>query len=126
LAYKCGLYHQLGKALVPHEYQFWQDDFSEEEKAVYRKYTTEGRLLVANLQERSVRAKEKRKGTFEELPTKNIPWIMLRESCEQHMERFDGSGFPAGRKGKEGDQHQNGKGKCENSFFHYRLLLGWI
>ena len=101
LAYKCGLYHQLGKALVPHEYQFWQDDYTDEEKAVYRKYTTDGRLLVANLQERGVRAKERRKGELVELPTKNIPWLMLRESCEQHMERYDGSGFPAGRQGED-------------------------
>ena len=39
LAYKCGIYHQLGKALVPPEYQVWSDDFTEEEAAVYRKYS---------------------------------------------------------------------------------------
>jgi len=26
VAYKCGLYHQLGKALVPPEYQLWHAD----------------------------------------------------------------------------------------------------
>ena len=46
LAYKCGMYHQLGKALVPPEYQILQNDFTGEERAVYRKYTTEGRILV--------------------------------------------------------------------------------
>lgn len=97
LAYKCGMYHQLGKALVPPEYQLWQEDFTEEEKTFYRKYTTDGRLLVAVLQERGNRAKEKRRGELIEQPTKNIPWLMLRESCEQHMERWDGSGYPAGR-----------------------------
>ena len=101
LAYKCGMYHQLGKALVPPEYQLWQDDFTEEEQAVYKKYTTDGRLLVATLQERGVRAKEKRKGELIEMPTRNIPWLMLRESCEQHQERYDGSGYPVGRKGEE-------------------------
>ena len=101
LAYKCGMYHQLGKAMVPPEYQLWQDDFTEEERAVYKKYTTDGRLLVATLQERGVRAKEKRKGELVEMPTKNIPWLMLRETCEQHQERWDGSGYPAGRKGDE-------------------------
>lgn len=101
LAYKCGMYHQLGKAMVPPEYQLWQDDFTEEEQAVYKKYTTDGRLLVATLQERGVRAKDKRKGELTEMPTKNIPWLMLRETCEQHMERFDGSGYPAGRKADE-------------------------
>ena len=101
LAYKCGIYHQLGKAMVPPEYQLWQDDFTEEEQAVYRKYTTDGRLLAATLQDRGIRAKEKRTGELIELPTQNIPWLMLRETCEQHMERWDGSGFPAGRKGDE-------------------------
>lgn len=97
LAYKCGMYHQLGKALVPPEYQIWTDDFTEEEQAVYKKYTTDGRLLVAALQERGNRAKEKRKGELIEQATRNIPWLMIRESCEQHMERWDGNGYPAQR-----------------------------
>lgn len=97
LAYKCGMYHQLGKALVPPDYQLWQDDFTDEEMAVYKKYTTDGRLLVAALQEKGNRAREKRKGALIEQSTRNIPWLMLRESCEQHMERWNGSGYPAGR-----------------------------
>lgn len=100
LAYKCGMYHQLGKALVPEEYQLWQSDFTEEETAVYRKYTSDGRLLVARLQARSVRAKAAKNGN-EEIPTENIPWKMIREACEQHMERWDGSGYPQGRAGDE-------------------------
>lgn len=101
LAYKCGLYHQLGKALVPPEYQLWRDDFSDEEIAVYQKYTTDGRALTAALQSRGQRAKEKRRSTGSgEVPTDNIPWLMIRESCEQHMERWNGSGFPGGRIGK--------------------------
>ena len=99
VAYKCGLYHQLGKALVPPEYQVWQKAVSEEEIAVYRKYTTDGRLLVAQLQEKGLRAKEKRTGSLIEPPTRNVPWLMMRESCEQHMERYDGTGFPEGRSG---------------------------
>ena len=101
LAYKCGLYHQLGKALVPPEYQLWRDDFTPEEVAVYCKYTTDGRALTAALQSRGLRAKEKRRGEESggEIATKNIPWIMIRESCEQHMERWNGSGFPSGRRG---------------------------
>lgn len=101
LAYKCGMYHQLGKALVPPDYQLWQEDFTDEEMAVYKKYTTDGRLLVASLQDRANRAREKRKGALIEQPTRNIPWLMLRESCEQHMERWDGSGYPAGRLGSD-------------------------
>ena len=58
LVYKCGMYHQLGKALVPPEYQVLQKEFSAEEIAVYRKYTSDGRVLVAHLQERSAKAKE--------------------------------------------------------------------
>ena len=101
LAYKCGMYHQLGKALVPPEYQVWVKDFTEEEQAVYKKYTTDGRTLVATLQARSERAWERRKGEFAERPTKNIPWLMIRESCEQHMERWDGSGYPLQMRGSE-------------------------
>ena len=101
LAYKCGLYHQLGKALVPPEYQLWQEDFTEEEIAVYRKYTTDGRALVAALQLRGQRAKEKRRGEpiTAEVPTQNIPWMMIRETCEQHMERWNGTGYPNGLAG---------------------------
>ena len=101
LAYKCGMYHQLGKALVPPEYQIWNEGFTEEEKAVYKKYTADGRVLVAVLQEKSNRTKDKHKVEFAEPATKNIPWLMLRESCEQHMERWDGEGYPAGKKGTE-------------------------
>ena len=101
LAYKCGMYHQLGKALVPPEYQLWQDVFTDEEQAVYKKYTTDGRLLVATLQERGVRARDRRRGELTEIPTRNIPWLMIRESCEQHMERWDGTGYPANRLGSD-------------------------
>lgn len=100
LSFKCGMYHQLGKALVPPEYQLWQEDFTEEEKAVYRKYTSDGRLLMATLQERAG-DQDKMKGGLIENPTNNIPWLMLRESCEQHMERWDGSGYPSGLRGDE-------------------------
>lgn len=97
-AYKCGMYHQLGKALLPAEYQLWRESFTEEEKTAYRNYTTDGRLLVATLQDQNSR---RRRGELTETPTKSIPAMMIRESCEQHMERWDGSGYPAGRKGSE-------------------------
>ena len=99
VAYKCGMYHQLGKALVPAEYQLWRPGFTEEEKSAYKAYTTEGRLLVAQLQDRNLRTR--RRGEVTELPTKSIPALMIRESCEQHMERWDGSGYPAGRTGSD-------------------------
>ena len=99
--YKCGMYHQLGKALVPPEYQLWHEDFKEEEQQLYRKYTSDGRILVASLQMRGAKARFWKKDTFEEQPTDNIPWLMIRECCQQHMERWDGSGYPDGRKGME-------------------------
>lgn len=101
LSYKCGMYHQLGKALVPKEYQIWQNDFTEEELAVYKKYTTDGRRLVTKLQEKNQRAVFKKGKGDTDAGTYNVPWAMIRESCEQHMERFDGSGYPDGRSGKE-------------------------
>lgn len=101
LAYKCGMYHQLGKALVPPEYQLWRDDFTEEEKAVYRKYAADGRALIMALQQRSLRAREKRVGQLLDDEGENIPWQMQRDSCQQHMERYDGSGYPDGRRGTE-------------------------
>lgn len=106
VAYRCGLYHQIGKALVPKEYQVEQTGFSPEEQAVYRKYTTEGRLLAALLQERASRslrlpwgsrAADIRRGN--EPFTRNIQWLMVRESCQQHMERWDGGGWPQGLAG---------------------------
>ena len=99
--YKCGMYHQLGKALVPPEYQLWQPDFTEEEQQLFRKYTTDGRTLVSVLQVRGAKSRFWKKEQFAEQPTDNIPWLMIRECCEQHMERWDGSGYPAGRKGQE-------------------------
>lgn len=101
VAFKCGMYHQLGKALVPPEYQLWQPDFTEEEQQLYRKYTTDGRTLVATLQYRTAKARAPRKVAFEELPTDNIPWLMIREACQQHMERYDGSGYPDGLQGDQ-------------------------
>ena len=101
LAYKCGMYHQIGKALVPHEYQIWNDSFTEEEQAVYKKYTSDGRVLASCLQEQSGRSRDRKKSEFSEQPTKNIPWLMIRESCEQHMERWDGKGYPDNLAGTE-------------------------
>ena len=99
--YKCGMYHQLGKALVPPEYQIWQSDFKPEEQELYRKYTSDGRILVSTLQVRGARSRFWKKDNFEETPTENIPWLMIRECCQQHMERWNGSGYPDGRKENE-------------------------
>ena len=87
VAYKCGLYHQLGKALQGEEYQCWSEEFSDEEKRLYYSYTTEGRELVARLH-----------GDADD-DDENTPvsFLMVREACEQHLEHWDGSGVPKGR-----------------------------
>lgn len=100
LAYKCALYHQIGKSLVPTEYQLWNKNFSEEEQALYRKYTSEGRILVSKLQEKTNRKKQISQDFIEE-PTENVAWLMIREACQQHMERFDGTGYPEQRRENE-------------------------
>lgn len=100
VVYKCGMYHQLGKALVPPEYQLYREDFTDEEQQLFRKYTTDGRTLVAVLQVRGAKSRFWKKDVFEEAPTENIPWLMIRESCQQHMERWDGSGYPEGIAGE--------------------------
>lgn len=101
LAYKCGMYHQLGKALVPEEYQTPHSAFTAEEEQLYRKYTADGRRLVARLQEGQSPSRRRGGDTQDEVPTENIPFLMVRESCQQHMERFDGTGYPEGRQGAQ-------------------------
>ena len=88
LAYKCGFYHQIGKAFDPDGYTDWQQSFTEEEKRAYCRYTVEGRQLVEKLQ-----------GEYGEDAT--IPSKMIQEACEQHMERWDGEGYPYGYVGDE-------------------------
>lgn len=101
VAYNCGLYHQIGKAWLPAEYQELRRDFSEEELGLYRQYPAKGRLLAAYLQTRRKHSKSKTVGIPPEMLTANTPWLMVRETCQQHMERFDGSGYPAGRAGNQ-------------------------
>ena len=100
LAYKCALYHQIGKALLPPELQIWRNDFTEHERATYRMYTTNGRILVSKLQERTDRF-PKHTTEFTEVPTNNIAWLMIRETAQQHMERWEGGGYPEQRKGTD-------------------------
>lgn len=100
LAYKCALYHQIGKALLPPELQIWRNDFTEHERATYRMYTTNGRILVSKLQERTDRF-PKHTTEFTEVPTDNIAWLMIRETAQQHMERWEGGGYPEQRKGTD-------------------------
>lgn len=89
VAYKCGFYHQIGKALDPERYPAWRDDFTDEEKSRYCKYVVDGRELVAKLQ-------GERSGGEESVAKR-----MIQDACEFHMEHWDGSGFPYGYKGTE-------------------------
>ena len=100
LAYKCALYHQIGKATLPPELQVWRNDFTEHERAMYRTYTSNGRVLVSKLQEKTSRF-PKFTTEFEEIPTDNLAWIMIREAAQQHMERWEGGGYPEQRKGTD-------------------------
>lgn len=101
LAYKCGLYHQLGKTMLPQSYQIEQSDFSAQDKKIFRRYPLLGRRLVAQLQQRSVQPGYFPAKDQPEPPTRNLAWLMIRESCAMHMERADGSGYPLGLRGDE-------------------------
>jgi len=90
VAYKCGLYHQLGKAMLSVEYQLWRDDFTAEEKEYYYTYMMEGRKLVAMLQD----------WDEDEEDNIDLPGQMIRDACEQHLECWDGTGYPMGRTGE--------------------------
>ena len=100
LVYKCALYHQIGKALLPPELQVWRNDFTEHERAIYRTYTTNGRILVSKLQERTAR-NPRFTNDFIEVGTDNLAWLMIREAAQQHMERWEGGGYPEQRKGMQ-------------------------
>ncbi len=91
VAYKCGFYHQIGKSLLPEDLQQWKTDYSEEERKLYFSYTADGRELVARLQGD---AEDDEEHT-------TLSCLMIREACEQHMERWDGSGYPKGRERDE-------------------------
>lgn len=90
VAYKCGLYHQIGKAMLPEESQIWSEYSTEEEKDLYRSYTTEGKSLVARLQ-----------GDDEDDEDITVSCQMIRDACEQHKERWNGIGYPRGRERDE-------------------------
>ena len=89
IAYKCGFFHQIGKALDPEEYPGWSDSFSVDEKNNYCRYTVEGKELAARLQ-------TERHGSEERISDK-----MIQDACEFHMEHWDGNGFPYGYAGTE-------------------------
>lgn len=100
LAYKCGLYHQLGKAYLPQENQVWRKDFTQQEADEYKLYTTAGAELVNFLQSKNSRGFIFGKKAAPQ-KTENIPDMMIMESCAMHMERFDGTGYPMQLSGED-------------------------
>ena len=102
LAFKCGLYHQLGKAYLPVELQVLRNDFTKNELEEYKKYTTDGAELVEHLQRKTERTSRLwgRNNDPDRLK-ENIPLTMIMESCSMHMEKADGTGFPEGLKEDE-------------------------
>lgn len=88
-AYKCGFFHQIGKAWDPKSYPRWNDNLTLDEKNEYCRYTVEGRKLAEELQ-------TGRHGNSDSNSDK-----MIQDSCEFHMEHWDGNGFPYGYAGTE-------------------------
>ncbi len=83
IAYKCGFYHQIGKAMEPESYLNWDENMSLDEKNHYCRYTVEGKELVARLQ-------------GENGDKVSVSNKMIQDACEYHMEHWDGKGFPYG------------------------------
>ena len=90
VAYRCGLYAQIGKAMLPPEVQVMNADFSREEMDLYHSYPTEGEALAARLQGEG--------GKDGEI---SIPCQMIRKACLDHMEKWNGYGYPNGKRGEE-------------------------
>ena len=81
LAYLCGLYHDIGKVLVPENYHIPGSDFSPEEIALYRKHAADSSELIEKYLK----------------PSKEIKALEIRilsETVASHHECWDGSGFP--------------------------------
>lgn len=89
IVYKCGFFHQIGKALAPEEYPAWDDKFTTDEKNNYCRYTVDGKELAERLQ-------TERHGFDERVSDR-----MIKDACEFHMEQWDGNGFPYGYAGNE-------------------------
>ncbi len=49
IAYLCGLYHDIGKAMIAEQYHNLQPNFGEEEVALYRRHVTDGVAIVESL-----------------------------------------------------------------------------
>ncbi len=88
-AYLAGLYHDIGKVLLPIEYQDLSPDFSAEEIALYRKHTADGRAMSEQM-------------AFAE-DLNDISKKMIRDAIELHHQKPDGGGFPEVAREKDVD-----------------------
>ncbi len=84
----CGYYHDIGKSKALVAYQMKSDKYSPEEEILYRKHIEDGEILLD-----AINNAEKR------FNKKEFDYIL--EAILDHHERFDGSGFPKGKKEQE-------------------------
>ncbi len=82
-AYLCGLYHDIGKVLIPVQYHNPLEDFGTEETALYRKHPADGAALGRQM-------------VFGEELT-DIEKDMIAEAIEFHHERPSSVGFEDGK-----------------------------
>lgn len=95
VAYQCGLLHQIGKAMLPSRFQVLDAAFTKSELATYQTYPTAGRALSESIQEKLETAYR-----TEDSEMLLLCGQMVQETCLQHMERWNGSGYPNGILGK--------------------------
>ncbi len=81
-------YHDLGKALVPEIYQNDSEDFSQEERALYRRHCLAGDELVHNI----LQAQPK---------VLRMTVDVIGEGVLTHHERWDGDGYPNGMRDEQ-------------------------
>ena len=88
LAYYSALYHDIGKVLLPAEYQFSLPDFTEEEETLYRTHAAKS----AELLEKYLATSD------EEFDYRDKSFII--EAVTNHHENWEGSGYPTGIAGR--------------------------
>ncbi len=78
-AYLCGLYHDIGKVLVPEQYHTPSESFGEEETALYRRHVVDGGKMADEL-------------AFGE-PFSDIEKLMIKNALTYHHTNSYGTGF---------------------------------
>lgn len=85
---EAGLYHDIGKAFVPELYQVYNQKFTAEEDAVYKKHVEDGHELVPRVMD-----------GFSKRPSVEKRFIL--SAIMDHHEFSDGTGFPNAKEGKD-------------------------